>query len=173
MFTDHAKKKFFQAFDAGLNATLSSVYSGIDIHFYGYNEKIEHFIDMYTLELRNYTENLSETVFEQFRAKIKMDLVVSIKKIVDLGVDYSLQTIYEKFYTDDQILALMDQISYEDVQKYVVKAFAKLKFKMLALGNITRDETLRITSIIGRNFISEPIDQVIFLYYFNENLNYF
>jgi secreted Zn-dependent insulinase-like peptidase len=166
MFSYHIHKKFSLAFDADLNGRLGVRRSGLTLNFIGYSEKMELFIDMYTNELKNISEIVNETTFNQFRTEQKEDFINSLKNNRSFGQEYMSKLLVDKFHLDYDMYKLMDQISYEDVQKILPKVLKKIKFKVLAQGNITKDETLKIVNLLEKNFESESLQEVNFTHCF-------
>lgn len=160
MYTYHSRKKFSQAFEAKLNADFTINRNGATMSFSGYNDKMELFIEMFLKELKNIPEIVNESIFEQFRVEQKEEFISSLKSIRTLGSEYFGKLMVNNFHLDYDMYKLMDQISFEDVQKILPKVLKKLKLKILAQGNITKEETLKVVDLLNTNIDFEPYDEV-------------
>ena len=160
MFTYHVRKKFSQAFDAELSGTFRITRRGCQFTFSGYDDKIELFIDLFTNEIKNNDEIVNEATFNNFKTELKEDLSSSLKGVRHLASEYVSKLLLDSFHLDYDMYKIIDQITFEDVRKFVPKILKELKFKVLAQGNITKDETLRIVGILDRNFTFDTYEEV-------------
>lgn len=119
------------------------------------------FIDMYTNEIKNVDEIVNESTFNNFKAEQKEEFVTSLKGVRHLATEYLVKLMVDSFHLDYEMYQLIDQITVEDVRKFIPKVLKKLKFKVLAQGNISKEETLKICNILDNNFSYEPYDEVI------------
>ncbi|KAG5680610.1 hypothetical protein PVAND_010104 [Polypedilum vanderplanki] len=159
MFRFHVRKKFSQAFEAQLSGYLSLGRTGARLSFSGYSDKIELFIELFLKEIKNVNEIVNESTFELFKNEQKEDFISSLKNIRNLGGEYQGKVLMNKFHLDYDMYKLIDQISHEDVARIVPKVLKHLKFKVLAMGNLTRDETLRIANLLDKNFDYQPHEE--------------
>lgn len=118
------------------------------------------FIDMYTNEIKNVEEIVNESTFNNFKAEQKEEFFSSLRGVRHLGSEYLVKLMVDSFHLDYEMYKIIDQITYEDVRKFVPKVLKKLKFKILAQGNITKEETLKIVNILDKNFTYETYDEV-------------
>jgi secreted Zn-dependent insulinase-like peptidase len=162
MFSYHIRKKFYQASSANLRGAMNVSRNGINLTFRGYNEKMEMFIEMYVRELKNVLEVVSESLFAQFVAEMKENFIVGLRQARGLGREYSSKIVAEKFHLDYDMLKALDQITHLDVIRFMPKLLKKLKIKVLAQGNITSEQTLKIVNILETNLEFQPHDEVIF-----------
>lgn len=160
MFSHHTHKKLSQAYTAKLNGDLSVARNGVHLSFYGYNDKLELFIELFLQELKNVQEVVKKSLFEQFREKKKKSLLSALKNIRSLGDDYLRKLLVNNHHLDYDMYKLIEQVSCEQVQQIQPKVLEKLKFKILAQGNIDRNETLKVVQLLESNFNYQPHDQV-------------
>lgn len=160
MFAYHTNKKFFQATSAKLNGSLSISRTGINLTFRGYNEKMEMFIEMYIKEMKNFLEVVNESTFAQFITEQKENFIVGLKQVRNLGREYQSKILAEKFHLDYDMLTQLEHITHLDIIRFMPKLLKKLKIKVLAQGNITSEQTMRIVNILDTNLDSQPYEEV-------------
>lgn len=115
---------------------------------------------MYVKELKNVLEIVSESLFAQFVAEMKENFIVGLRQARNLGREYQSKLLSEKFHLDYDMLKALDQITHLDVIRFVPKLLKKLKVKVLAQGNITSEQTLKIANILETNLEFQPHDEV-------------
>jgi secreted Zn-dependent insulinase-like peptidase len=121
---------------------------------------MELFIDMFTNEIKNVEEIVNESTFNNFKTEQKEEFFSSMRGVRHVASEYLAKLMVDSFHLDYDMYKIIDQITFEDVRKFVPKVLKKLKFKVLAQGNITKAETLSIVNILDKNFNYEIYNEV-------------
>jgi secreted Zn-dependent insulinase-like peptidase len=158
----HIKKKLSQAFDANLHVSMETSKCGIKFSFMGFSDKLEVFIEMFFREFTNVDEIVTESAFEQFMSKEKKRLVNEFSNIDILGYSFFQKLLLSKCHIDYDLYKALDGTTVDKVQKILPAVLEKLKIKILAQGNITKEETMGIVKILDWSFDNEPHTEVIF-----------
>lgn len=151
-------ERFAHASNAGYSIYPNMEKRTFILSFDGFNEKMETLIEMALKEVKRFIETMDEAVFETQKAAIKRRYFNGSLNSDDLLSDVFDKVICESFFTDYELYKEIDNITFEDLQKFVHKFFQKLKIQVLVQGNLRRSQAINILSLLKANFECEPLD---------------
>ncbi|KPM06648.1 insulin-degrading enzyme-like protein [Sarcoptes scabiei] len=148
---------------AGLSVRISNAIYGLNLEFYGYNQKMEVFFQNILDKLVNF-----EVDSERFEI-LKEKYVRNLKNYPTQPL-YYLASYYLKLMTSeyswsyDELIESLDQIKPQSFQNWLPMFFMNFSTEALLHGNINEEGALRIVDFIRRRLIdhfkSVPIKSV-------------
>ncbi|KAI7693124.1 hypothetical protein SSS_03344 [Sarcoptes scabiei] len=163
MFQDSITEFLYDAQLAGLSVRISNAIYGLNLEFYGYNQKMEVFFQNILDKLVNF-----EVDSERFEI-LKEKYVRNLKNYPTQPL-YYLASYYLKLMTSeyswsyDELIESLDQIKPQSFQNWLPMFFMNFSTEALLHGNINEEGALRIVDFIRRRLIdhfkSVPIKSV-------------
>jgi nardilysin len=158
MLTQYLNKTYSQASSAGLNVYSDSAKKYFTLQFNGYNDKMTEFIDTVSKSIKTYNENLEQSLFDTIKAQSKKRYFNSLLDSDDLNDEFLKEVLNDDYYHNFELYKEIDNIAFENLQKFVPKFFRMMKIKVLIQGNVTKNQALAIGNILKTNFACEPLD---------------
>lgn len=155
-------KKVFAAFSAGLSISSSAHRKGFQIEFSGFNEKIHMLVDLTTKSLKQVADEVDQATFDTQKAEIKKNYGNSLLNPGTLSINYTSKTLTNEYWSTYDCYQDIEKVSLEDMQMFIQKFFRKTKIQILVQGNMTKDQSLEIVTLLERNLSCQPLDTVSF-----------
>ena len=159
-------KSVFSAFNVGFRVASSVTFRGFTIRFSGYNKKIQLLIEMISKVLKRLSEDVTEEMFELQKTEIKKNLSNSILSAGRIESALASKILKSEHWTDFDKLNEIDKISFETLQKFLVKFYHQTKVQVLIQGNLLKAQANAIVEVLERELSSEPLETVSFLILF-------
>jgi len=134
--------------EAGLGFSLSSS-NGLLLSTSGYSDKQDKLL------LRVLTDIKSAQFSEQSLLLAKQELQRRLNnkskiKAMDLAMDGFRQVVRLPAWSDAGLLAQIDNVSVKDVDLFVKKLFAESSLRLLALGNLSREQVVALDAQLAK-----------------------
>lgn len=158
LLSHHFDGHFAHAANAGYGFYCNIEDKAFILMFHGFNEKMETLIEMVLKETKGFIENMDESTFETRKEKMRKNYFNNILEANVLERNVFNDAIREDFDNDCDLLREVDNISFEDLQKFARKFLRKLKIQVLVQGNLRRVHAMNILALLKANFECEPLD---------------
>jgi nardilysin len=158
MLTQHLKKTYSQASSAGVNFNSNSGGNFFTLNFDGYNDKMTHFIEAVSKEIKTYNQNLDQSIFDTIKPQYKKRYFNYLSNPNVLSDDFLGEILNDDFFHYFELYKEVDSITFENLQKFISEFFRMMKIKVLVQGNLTKSQALEIGNILKINFACEPLD---------------
>ncbi|MDA7745800.1 insulinase family protein [Psychromonas sp.] len=144
----------FMTQEAGLNFSLSSN-NGLLISTSGYSDKQDKLL----LTLLDHIKNLK--IDEQSLNLAKQELIrrlnnKSKSKAMDLGLDGMRQVVRQPSWSNETLLAEVDSVKIDDLNKFTQQVFTESSVRLLALGNFTTIDVMQLTAQLKTHIKIQP-----------------
>lgn len=150
---DLLKGFIYKANLAGVHITIEFVSNTIEIHVSGFSDRQHYIIDMILYRISSLRKFRDEWTLERIKRNIKTEYFSSLLQPYEQGIA-SISLIIEGFNnpSTDQELRIIDSIQVGDVKCFVSRLFSTASLQLFANGNVTREETLILSSeVIKKN----------------------
>lgn len=159
MLNRYLKKTLHQAFAAGLTLSANDLDKSFVLSFSGFNDKLLAIFEMSMQCLKDYNEQMEESVFEAIRFGKKQGYYNRLLQSGDLSSGILKKAIISDFYSDLDIYKALETISFENFKIFMADFFRKIKTEVLVQGNMQKSEALKIVGILESKFNFEPLDE--------------
>lgn len=130
--------------EAGLGFSLGSS-NGLLISTSGYSDKQAKLLLTILKEIKE--AQFSELSLSLAKQESQRRLSNKAKiKAMDLALDGFRKIIRQPAWADQQLLAEIDKVSLKEINEFTAKLFADSALRLLALGNLNRDQVLQLSS---------------------------
>lgn len=158
MITRFLKKKYAQAMSVNLKVESNTYDKSWYFKFTGFNDKIETLVEMVMVDLKDFNNDMDPKIFESCRTQMKKQYYNYLRDVEALNGEFLKEILYEKFHHDHELLQEVDKVSFEHLQKFLLKFFSKLKIHVLVQGNIRKSQALNVVKILQENISCQPLD---------------
>lgn len=132
---------------AGLDYSVTSHSSGIEVTVSGYNDKLSVLLEKVLTTMRDLEvkKDRFEIIKERLRRRFKN---------LDFGQPYNQVGVYtrwlssEKGYINDQVLAEFSHLTHNDIQQYFPQILRQMHIETFVHGNLYKEDALKITDLI-------------------------
>ncbi|KAG5683600.1 hypothetical protein PVAND_012873 [Polypedilum vanderplanki] len=153
------QKKLSQALVSGFKFDMKTSSTGIIFKFSGFSDKLELFIDMFFRKFTNVAKVMTEDTFKMILKIEKKKIVDKILNLTDLFDDFRKKFLLNKWHTQYDLYKILESATCEKIQNFIPSIFEKLKMKILAQGNITKNDVIKIVKILDWSFGNELQDE--------------
>ena len=142
---------------AGLHYDVDSHLDGVDIVVGGYNDKLAHLLEsvLNTLTKLQVDEKRFAIVHDQVRRNYEN---FDLEEPFQHAAYYSTYLVTERMWTQHEKLRVVNDVTAQDVQKYISELFQQMHVEMLVHGNLTRDDARRLLETAQRHLQYEALD---------------
>ncbi|PAV82976.1 hypothetical protein WR25_18299 [Diploscapter pachys] len=152
-FTDDLAEDTYNAELAGLRQSISMNRFGTFIKVNGYDEKMPEFTKFLANRMTNYKIDRVrfDVLFEMLKRALRNH---AHNQPYNLSQHYLHLLIDEKYWSKEQLLAVCEGITPEEVEKFGNEMFKAFHMEMLVHGNVTKESSNYKRPQIGQSFIS-------------------
>ncbi|XP_041369113.1 insulin-degrading enzyme-like [Gigantopelta aegis] len=160
LFSDSLNEYAYDAELAGLYYSLDSSIYGIHLSVRGYNEK-QHVL------LKKVLDKLTSFKLDPKRYEIIKDLYArSLRNFVaeqphQHAIYYTSVLMSEVFWTKDELLEALDEVTLDKLQSYIPQLLSKLYIEALIYGNITKQQAIdtlgAVENILKEKTATKPL----------------
>ena len=158
IFKLYMYKKISQASSAGYNVNVDTDRNGFLLGFEGFNEKIAMVVDKVTSLIRNCVKETDVSTFEDVKEGLLEYYSSLVLTIEDFNRSVMNAAVLENYFSPLEMIEDLDTISYNKTLEFALEFLRKMRIQMLAQGNITKTQTMKIVRIVKTNLYCEPID---------------
>lgn len=156
----HYSKKLAQPDKVGLNAGMFVDEKFMTFSFNGYNDKMLSVVDLALKEFKVAINEMDEEKFHYHMKEYKKSLHNNSLNPDYFGNDELCRILRNCYHTGYELVTLIDELSFEGLKEVSRELFKKLSIQILAQGNITRDQAVKIVDIFKDNFQCEAVEEV-------------
>lgn len=153
------KKKLSEASSAGYTVSTKTTETGMQLTFDGYNEKFSQLIEIVTSFLPKSLDKADELTLNMVKEALSESFSESAQKTYNLQSDLTEKLLLKVAFTDIELFHELGNISLEGLKTFTLKFFSHLKIKILAQGNVTKNQALNAVEIIRRNLNCERVQE--------------
>ncbi len=134
--------------EAGLNFSLSNA-NGLLINIAGYSDKQDRLLLRILSDIKNmhFTEQSLALAKQELQRRLHNKSKI---KAMDLALDGFRQIVCQPAWSDAALLAEIEGIAREDIEKFVKQLFEKSALRLLALGNLSREQVLAVSRSVEK-----------------------
>ncbi|CAI5452084.1 unnamed protein product [Caenorhabditis angaria] len=147
--SDTLAEETYNADLAGLKCQLDSGPFGVQLRVHGYNEKQALFVKHLVTRMSNFQIDKTrfDVLFESLRRALSN---FSHSQPYSLSQHYAQLLISDKFWSKEQLLAVCESVTMEEVQSFSRKMLDAFHVELFVHGNSTESEALSLSNdIIG------------------------
>ncbi|UMM35850.1 hypothetical protein L5515_008285 [Caenorhabditis briggsae] len=142
--SDTLAEETYNADLAGLKCQLESSPFGVQMRVYGYDEKQSLFTKHLTKRMTNF--KIDKTRFDVLFESLKRALTNhAFSQPYSLSQHYNQLIVLEKVWSKEQLLAVCENVTLEDVQNFSKEMFAAFHLELLVHGNSTEKEAIELS----------------------------
>lgn len=153
-------ERLYPAAVAGLGCVIYPGEKGLVLKLTGFNEKIPLLVDMITKEFKKIPDMLEQSVFETYKKQFKKSCFNKMISSKELNRDCRLNIVEKNHQTFYSRYLAVNDLTFEDLQKYSEKFFDKLKVQTLIQGNFKPFEAEQMVKYIINNLKCSAIEKV-------------
>jgi secreted Zn-dependent insulinase-like peptidase len=157
MLEYYLTNKLSQASRASYEVLVKMDRYGLTLKIKGFNEKISQLVDLVTSFLPNCMNEAEEEVFTNRKNDKKESYIHDLNTAANPNNELLAATLLQKFFLMPDLYNKVNLVTLNDLKEFSMKFFYKLKICMLAQGNITKAETLKIVKIVRDNLSCQPL----------------
>ena len=137
---------------AGVYVAIEFVSNTIEIHVSGFSDKQHYIIDLILYKISRLKKFKDEWTLERVKNTLKTEYFSSLLQPYEQGLA-SVSLVVEGYNnpSTDQELRIIDSIQVNDVKCFVSRFLNTSTIELFANGNVTREETLKLSEIIKKN----------------------
>ncbi|KAF2157769.1 LuxS/MPP-like metallohydrolase [Myriangium duriaei CBS 260.36] len=141
---------------AGLEYSITSHATGLDVSVSGYNDKMHVLLEKVLVSIRDL-----EVKDDRFKV-VKDRKLRSLKNFeyqepyYQVGT-YSRWLISERGFVNHQLLEELPSITVDDLRRFIPQILSQLHIEVLAHGNLYREDALRLTDIVESTMKSRTL----------------
>lgn len=154
-------ERLYPAAVAGLGCVIYPGEKGLVLKLTGFNEKIPLLVDMITKELKKIPEMLEQSVFETYKKQFKKSCFNKMISSKELNRDCRLNIVEKNHQTFYERYLAMDDLTFEDMQKYSKMFFDQLKVQTLIQGNFKLSVAKQMAECVIDNLKISAIEKVL------------
>lgn len=150
---DYLNVHSYEASLAGLSFSLYATPRGVDVGFYGYDDKLPQYVKKLTKIIHRYNNNVRfrDRLTTLYFDKVQVDLVRKEKNRVYDKVYSQLfrelpATLYAPYWSTEERLASLEKLTLERYSEAVPKMFDSAFSDYFVFGNFTEKEAKRLSS---------------------------
>ena len=142
---------------AKINSELEPKVHGLTLNISCYDQSLKPYLVQFLDSLVSFQNSeIKISKFESIKEKKERELVRCRDKMPYQHISASSLTYMRtNMYTNEELLVEIEKITYEDLTSFSKQVFAEARFEILIEGNITKEESVRISEEIVRRFITE------------------
>lgn len=162
MANDSLRIKYASALQAKFSTNIFMLENSIRLHFSGYSEKMEKFVQSVMEDLKNVEQFLDESKFKVFKERSirnrKKYLIENNFKqsVFNSLVTKNLTSVYDQYHA-------VKEIKFGDLENFAQKLFGNLKIQILVQGNFLKNQAMNVTKIVLQNIGASPVEDVSFM----------
>jgi len=137
---------------AGVYVAIEFFSNTIEIHVSGFSDKQHYIIDLILYKISRLKKFKDEWTLERVKNTLKTEYFSSLLQPYEQGLA-SVSLVVEGYNnpSTDQELRIIDSIQVNDVKCFVSRFLNTSTIELFANGNVTREETLKLSEIIKKN----------------------
>jgi insulysin len=153
LINDQLTEFSYDADLAGLSYNLYKHIRGFSVRVSGYDDKQAVLVERIVDALRH--PNIADDRFDIAKENTIRGLQNARKDSpYRLAIDEVQLLLTEPSWSEDQLLAAIDDVSAQDVRQFVPQLLGELYVVALAHGNVNRDEALALADIVKRGLVT-------------------
>lgn len=142
--SDTLAEETYNADLAGLKCQLESSPFGVQLRVYGYDEKQSLFTEHLTKRMTNF--KIDKTRFDVLFESLKRALTNhAFSQPYALSQHYNQLIVLDKVWSKEQLLAVCDSVSLEDVQGFAKEMLQSFHLELFVHGNSTEKEAIELS----------------------------
>jgi secreted Zn-dependent insulinase-like peptidase len=152
LIRDLLKGLIYKSNLAGVYVAIEFVSNTIEIHVSGFSDKQHYIIDLILYKISRLKKFKDEWTLERVKNTLKTEYFSSLLQPYEQGLA-SVSLVVEGYNnpSTDQELRIIDSIQVNDVKCFVSRFLNTSTIELFANGNVTREETLKLSEIIKKN----------------------
>ncbi|MCW8996443.1 MAG: insulinase family protein, partial [Psychromonas sp.] len=158
LFLNMSRKQFaelhFVTQEAGLGFSMSSS-NGLLISTSGYSDKQEKLLLRVLADIKAMHFNEQSLLLAKQELQRRLHNKSKIKAM-DLALDGFRQLVRQPAWSDQTLLAEIDGISLKDIELFVKRLFTQSSLRLLALGNLSREQVLSLDHSLQKIVTLQP-----------------
>jgi len=143
---------------AGLSYALSLTKKGFIFTIGGYSERLEDLLVLVTKQLKEI--NINEQKFIDFKEVLLRELENNkMEQAYSRGGYYSNLLVMKKHFSDEEKIAALEGVKFEDIQNYAKSVYRKTYIIGVAHGNLTDEQVKKSVALLLNELGGEPLPE--------------
>ncbi|CAB4379202.1 unnamed protein product [Rhizophagus irregularis] len=158
VFDDAFAEEAYDASLAGLYYSIYTVENSLRINVSGYNDKASILVELIMKRMKDLVINPER--FKVLKERLKRDY--NNRKLYSpntLASIYDSQLFNETYYTTEERLSALEDISIEDVQSFYPELFKQMFIEAQVFGNMEKDEAMKMVKMVEEIFKPKVLEK--------------